>query len=50
MAMGSYRQKLLQPMIEKFELQYKTGTSLTGVITGNDRDVCSTLYNWAYFT
>ena len=31
-------------MIEKFELQYKTGTSLTGVITGNDRDACSTLY------
>ena len=28
-------------MIEKFELQYKTGTSLTGVITGNDRDVCT---------
>ena len=31
-------------MIEKFELQYKTGTSLTGVITGNDRDVCVVLY------
>ena len=28
-------------MIEKFELHYKTGTSLTGVITGNDRDVCT---------